>query len=120
MGIKDTIQKLLREAELYKKQGLLNEARGKYNEANKVVRENERIKNKEKILAGISKKIELLDADKEKVEGLDIGADDYVTKPFGVRSFIARIRAKLRRTRQEVPQPTEEEPSANYYPNTSN
>ena len=33
----------------------------------------------------------------DKVVGLDIGADDYVTKPFGVRELLARIHALLRR-----------------------
>ena len=33
----------------------------------------------------------------DKVVGLDLGADDYVTKPFGVRELLARIRALLRR-----------------------
>lgn len=35
--------------------------------------------------------------DTDKVKGLDIGADDYVTKPFGIEEFLARIRAVLRR-----------------------
>jgi DNA-binding response OmpR family regulator len=35
--------------------------------------------------------------DKEKVEGLDIGADDYVTKPFSASEMAARVRAMLRR-----------------------
>jgi len=34
----------------------------------------------------------------DRVEGLDVGADDYVTKPFSVRELMARIRAVLRRT----------------------
>jgi DNA-binding response OmpR family regulator len=34
----------------------------------------------------------------DKVIGLDLGADDYVTKPFGVRELLARIHALLRRT----------------------
>ncbi len=34
----------------------------------------------------------------DKVIGLDLGADDYVTKPFGLRELIARINALLRRT----------------------
>ena len=34
----------------------------------------------------------------DKVKLLDIGADDYVVKPFGVRELLARIRAVLRRT----------------------
>ena len=33
-----------------------------------------------------------------KVEALDIGADDYVTKPFGMGELLARVRATLRRT----------------------
>ena len=36
--------------------------------------------------------------DHEKVTGLELGADDYVTKPFGVTELSARIRAVLRRT----------------------
>jgi DNA-binding response OmpR family regulator len=38
-------------------------------------------------------------AELDKVLGLEIGADDYVTKPFSVRELIARIRARLRRDR---------------------
>jgi two-component system KDP operon response regulator KdpE len=36
--------------------------------------------------------------EEEKVEALDAGADDYVTKPFGMKELLARIRAALRRT----------------------
>ncbi|MBZ5561386.1 MAG: response regulator transcription factor [Acidobacteriia bacterium] len=36
-------------------------------------------------------------AEKDKVEALDAGADDYVTKPFGTPELLARIRAALRR-----------------------
>jgi DNA-binding response OmpR family regulator len=46
----------------------------------------------------------------DKVLGLDSGADDYLTKPFGVRELMARVRALLRRTSArdtpESPQPT--------------
>ena len=37
----------------------------------------------------------------DKVLGLGLGADDYVTKPFGMRELVARIRAVLRRTAQQ-------------------
>ncbi len=39
----------------------------------------------------------------DKVLGLELGADDYVTKPFGMRELVARIRAVLRRTGQGAP-----------------
>ncbi len=35
--------------------------------------------------------------EEDKVSGLDLGADDYVTKPFGMRELMARVRAALRR-----------------------
>lgn len=38
----------------------------------------------------------------DKVLGLELGADDYVTKPFGMRELVARIRAVLRRTAGSV------------------
>jgi len=36
-------------------------------------------------------------SEKDKVKALDSGADDYITKPFGVREFIARVNANIRR-----------------------
>ena len=46
------------------------------------------------------------DQESDKVQGLDIGADDYITKPFGLEELLARIRAALRRAgeRREIPQ----------------
>ncbi|MFZ0805274.1 MAG: response regulator transcription factor [Candidatus Sulfotelmatobacter sp.] len=46
------------------------------------------------------------DQERQKVEALDAGADDYVTKPFGMNELLARVRANLRRV------PTENEPDA--------
>ena len=37
--------------------------------------------------------------DSDKIKGLDSGADDYITKPFGVMEFVARVKALIRRTR---------------------
>jgi DNA-binding response OmpR family regulator len=44
----------------------------------------------------------------DKVIGLEIGADDYITKPFSMREFRSRVRAALRRA--EMAPPTDEEP----------
>ena len=38
----------------------------------------------------------------DQVTGLEIGADDYITKPFSVRALVARVRALLRRTLGEI------------------
>jgi len=55
--------------------------------------------------AGIEIPIVMVSASSDPVDvvvGLEIGADDYVTKPFGIRELLARIRARLRR---HVPAP---------------
>ena len=44
--------------------------------------------------------------DSDKVKCLDLGADDYVTKPFSARELIARVRAVLRRTEASATMPT--------------
>jgi two-component system KDP operon response regulator KdpE len=46
------------------------------------------------------------DKEQQKVEALDAGADDYVTKPFGMNELLARVRANLRRV------PADNEPEA--------
>lgn len=43
-----------------------------------------------------------LDMESDKVAALDLGADDYLTKPFGVEELLARVRAVLRRSQWEV------------------
>jgi DNA-binding response OmpR family regulator len=43
--------------------------------------------------------------DQDKILGLELGADDYVTKPFNVRELIARMRAVLRRTQKAPIEP---------------
>ncbi|EQM25591.1 PhoP family transcriptional regulator [Bacillus licheniformis CG-B52] len=51
------------------------------------------------------------DSEIDKVIGLELGADDYVTKPFSTRELLARVKANLRR--QNTAAPAEEESSSN-------
>ncbi|WP_296899349.1 response regulator transcription factor [uncultured Megamonas sp.] len=44
----------------------------------------------------------------DKVTGLDIGADDYITKPFAIQELLARIRAALRKHNNSATKPIEE------------
>lgn len=43
--------------------------------------------------------------EEDKIAALDGGADDYVTKPFGIGELLARMRVLLRRSAQETPEP---------------
>jgi DNA-binding response OmpR family regulator len=55
---------------------------------------------------GISIPVLILSArgeEEEKVIGLDLGAEDYMTKPFGVRELLARVRVALRRNQNAPP-----------------
>jgi len=45
-------------------------------------------------------------AETDRVSGLDLGADDFITKPFSLRELTARVRAVLRRARAEVEPPS--------------
>lgn len=51
--------------------------------------------------------VSVRDAQVDKVGALDAGADDYLTKPFGVDELLARIRAALRRVSDVPPAPSE-------------
>jgi DNA-binding response OmpR family regulator len=45
------------------------------------------------------------DAEIDKIVGLELGADDYITKPFSIREVLARVNAVLRRTQPEANEP---------------
>lgn len=50
------------------------------------------------------------DEETDKITGLTLGADDYVTKPFRPLELIARVKAQLRRYNKYTPTPTENDP----------
>jgi tetratricopeptide (TPR) repeat protein len=68
MNILKKIKKLLKEAELYHSQGLLYEAVAKYNDATEIIQNIEKLKNKQNLLGGISKKLNVLKQDISKAE----------------------------------------------------
>ena len=48
--------------------------------------------------------------ERDKIEGLDVGADDYITKPFGISEVLARVKAQLRRyTKLNIELPNQNE-----------
>lgn len=88
MTLKEKIKSLLQEADLYRSQGLLNEAREKYQQAAKVIEGAGQIANKESLVAAISKKIAALNLDVERVQAgpsspkLSAKAQDLIQKLF--------------------------------------
>lgn len=51
----------------------------------------------------------------DRVVGLELGADDYVSKPFELRELIARVRAVLRRAQSRHPAESEQVPQSDYH-----
>ena len=53
------------------------------------------------------------DEEIDRVIGLELGADDYLTKPFSMREFLARVKAQLRRVRLDKVEPSEKSTQIN-------
>ena len=47
------------------------------------------------------------DTENDTVTGFNLGADDYISKPFSLREVVARVKAVLKRTAKKLEQPTE-------------
>lgn len=62
-----------------------------------------------------------LTGEDDTVMGLNIGADDYITKPFAIPEVIARVRAVLRRTQNQQQHPVfnQQQPRVNYDPDVT-
>lgn len=88
MDLKTKIKSLLQEAEIYRTQGLLNEAKEKYKGALAIIQKNDRIKNKQNLLNAIAGKIRLLESDHDVLERelesheLSTKAQDLIKKLF--------------------------------------
>ncbi|MES0445152.1 MAG: hypothetical protein ABUJ92_01275, partial [Desulfobacterales bacterium] len=67
MNLINKIKILLKEAEIFHSQGLLDEAMGKYNEATELIKSDEQLKSRKKLIHGISEKINTLKKDLTKV-----------------------------------------------------
>ena len=52
------------------------------------------------------------DSEVDRIVGLEIGADDYLGKPFSTRELVARVRAMLRRSRRSMERPSSEQYAA--------
>jgi tetratricopeptide (TPR) repeat protein len=88
MDLKIKIKSLLQEAEIYRTQGLLSEAKDKFKAALALIQENDRIKNKQNLLTAIAEKIRLLETDSDVLEKelqsheLSTKAQDLIKKLF--------------------------------------
>ncbi len=67
MNLIQKIKKLLKEAEIFHSQGLLDEAMGKYNEATELIKSDEQLKSRKNLIHGISEKVNALKKDLTKV-----------------------------------------------------
>ncbi len=76
------IKKLLKQADLYKSQGLLSEARKNYQQIKNIIKKNERLPNKEKLLSGIDKKLASLEKDFNKFHSAPLkpGQSEHVNE----------------------------------------
>ena len=86
MDIKQRIKALLKEAEVYRSQGLLVEAKGKYAEVASEIKKNDQIKNKQTLIEGIHKKIKSIEVDLNKL----VKAPSTVEVPKEVQELIKK------------------------------
>lgn len=101
MDLKTKVKSLLQEAEIYRTQGLLSEAKEKYKAALTMIQENDRIKNKQNLLTAIAEKIRLLETDHDVLEKelesheLSSKAQDLIKKLFSFSDKRDRDEAAL-------------------------
>jgi len=87
MNIVQKIKTLIKEAELFHKQGLLNEAMEKYDRVNELIQSNEQLKSSQSLVGGVEKKIGALKKDLQKIER----ATDSPEVPEKVQDLIKKM-----------------------------
>jgi tetratricopeptide (TPR) repeat protein len=101
MNLKVQIKSLLQEAEIYRNQGLLSEAKDKYKAAVDIIRVNDQLKNKQNLLEAIAQKIRLLETDSDALDrelespALSPNAQELIKKLFSFSDKKDRDEAAL-------------------------
>jgi tetratricopeptide (TPR) repeat protein len=101
MNLKDQIKAILQEAEIYRRQGLLEEARLKYKEATHLIQSNDQLRNRESLIQAIGSKVASLDSDSDALENeeaspqLSANAQNLIKKLFSFSEKKDRDEAAL-------------------------
>jgi tetratricopeptide (TPR) repeat protein len=101
MRLKDQIKAILQEAEIYRRQGLLEEARLKYREATQLIQSNDQLRNRDSLIQAIGSKVASLDSDSDALENetaspqLSPNAQNLIKKLFSFSEKKDRDEAAL-------------------------
>lgn len=101
MNLKDQIKAILQEAEIYRRQGLLEESRSKYKEATDLIQANSQLRNREALIQAIGSKVASLDSTTDALDNEDASpqlspkAQDLIKKLFSFSEKKDRDEAAL-------------------------
>lgn len=101
MSLKDQIKAILQEAEIYRRQGLLEEARSKYKEATDLIQANEQLRNRDALIQAIGSKVASMDSTTDALDNeeaspqLSPKAQDLIKKLFSFSEKKDRDEAAL-------------------------
>ncbi len=101
MSLKEKIKAILQEAEIYRRQGLLEEARLKYREATQLIESNAQLRNRDALIQAIGSKVASLDSDSDALDNEDASpqlspkAQDLIKKLFSFSEKKDRDEAAL-------------------------
>ena len=98
MNFKDQIKSLLQEAEVYRSHGLFVESMKKYKETAELIKKNDRLKNRQKLILSISKKLRSLKDDADRFEQIEMSAKMSDKEKDLVKEFFFNARSVVRNT----------------------